>query len=378
MYLIKIYNSIISVKKEDWDLLTENNVFMCYEYLKTFEETIVYDLLPYYICVSNEDKIIAASVCYFEKSNTGRNINNIFLGRLYRYGFFKKISFLPAVICNRQRGDGTHFIFSNDINDEQIIYLQNKMLDEIENIAEKHKASVCFLNIIEDEADLIRFLKKRRYINTIDLPSNFIEVNWTSFEGYKKHLSKKYSYMEKSIRHQLNRNRKSGVVIVQLQNIDDHQGRLIELLKMNHFKYNTSIFPLKPNYFHQVKENFGNNAVIYAAKKNGSIIGVSIELRKGREAFFSSLGVDHDLSKKDMTYFNIAYYEPIKNATESKIKKIYYGIGLYRTKIKRGCNTKDMLVFYKPQNKFSSPVVKLWFTFHKQWMKNKLAYIKKL
>jgi hypothetical protein len=79
-----------------------------------------------------------------------------------------------------------------------------------------------------------------------------------------------------------------------------------------------------------------------------------------------------------MTYFNIAYYEPIKNATENKIKKIYYGIGLYRTKIKRGCITEDMSVFYKPQNILTIPAVKLWFAFHRIWMKYKLSYIKKL
>jgi predicted N-acyltransferase len=290
----------------------------------------------------------------------------------------KKLSFLPAVICNRQKGHGTHFIFPSGIKQEQIISLQNKMLDEIESIAKNNKASICFLNVINNESQLMKSLMERGYYKTIDLPSNFIDVKWSSFEGYKKYLIRKYPYMNKSIRHQLNRNRKAGVVIQQLQNIDNHQDRLLELLKMNHFKYNSTLFPLKPNYFRQVKENFGNNAVIYTAIKDGIIIGVSVELRKGNEAFFSSIGIDHKLSQNDFTFFNLGYYEPIKNAAECRIKRIYYGRGLYKTKIKRGCMPEDMFIFYKPENKSMNSIVKLWFAFHNRWMMRKLSYIKKL
>jgi len=290
----------------------------------------------------------------------------------------KKISFLPAVICNRQKGHGTHFIFPPGIKQDQIILLQNKMINEIESIAKNNKASICFLNVINNEIQLMKSLIERRYYKTIDLPSNFIDVKWSSFEGYKKYLSQKYPYMNKSIRHQLNRNKKASVVIEQLQNITNHQERLLELLKMNHSKYNSTIFPLKPNYFKQVKENFGDNAIIYTAIKDGIIIGVGVELRKGKEAFFSSIGVDHDLSQNDLTFFNLGYYEPIKNATECKIKRIYYGRGLYRTKIKRGCIPEEMFIFYKPGNKSMNSIVKLWFAFHKRWMNHKLSYIKQL
>ena len=34
MYKTKIYNFITEIQKEDWDELTENNVYMCYEFSK--------------------------------------------------------------------------------------------------------------------------------------------------------------------------------------------------------------------------------------------------------------------------------------------------------------------------------------------------------
>lgn len=351
---------------------------MCYEWLKTFEESTAFPVAPYYITANEGERIVGATVCYLEQRNGARIIDRVLLGRLYKYALIKNLSFLPSLICNHQRGNGTHFIFSSGLEKEQISLLQTSILNTIEQIGRKNKTSICFFNITEEEVKLKGLLKHKGYYETFDLPTNFIDVNWASFEDYKKSLSQKYSYMDKSIRHELNRNRKSGVVIEQLRDIKSCQERLISLLKMNHFKYNSTSFPLKENYFQKVRENFGNNAAIYVAKKNEVIIGVSVVLRKGDEAFFSSIGVDHNLSQKDFTFFNIGYYKPIKDAIETNIKRIYFGRGLYETKIKRGCNVKDMKVLYKPRNVLVNPILKLWFPFHKRWMMNKISRIREI
>ena len=378
MYKTKIYNFITEIQKEDWDELTENNVYMCYEFLKTFEETLIFPLLPYYITINDHEKIIGASVCYFEQKNEGRIIDKVILGKLLKFGLIEKLSLVPAVICNRQRGDGTHFIFYPWLSNDQITLLQNKMLDEIERIANERKASVCFLNIKDNETQLMKSLKERGYYKSLDLPSNFIDVEWSSFKEYENQVAKKYFNMKKSIRRELNKNLKSGVIIEQLENINNHQERLFELLKMNHFKYNSSPFPFKPDYFKKIKENFGDNTTIYSAVKDGVIIGVQVELRRGNEAFLSNVGVDYEYSQKDLTFFNLAYYEPIKHAIQFDISRIYYGRGSYETKIRRGCTTQDMFIFYKPHKKLMNPFVNLWFAFHYIWMKRKLAYIKEL
>ena len=55
--------------------------------------------------------------------------------------------------------------------------------------------------------------------------------------------------MKKTIPREINKNRKAGVVIKKLQNIDEHQQRLFELLVKNHKKYYTDDFAVKPDYF---------------------------------------------------------------------------------------------------------------------------------
>ncbi len=379
MYKVKIHNSISEVKKECWDTLTEDNVFMCYDWLKTFERTTTLPVVPHYIMVFDQEKLIGASVCYFEERNSSIPfIDKILLGRLTRFKRFRNITFLPAVICGSKKGYGTHSIFSNKLGKNEINILQNKLLDTVEHIAAENKSSICFQNVMDNESDLMNKLIKRGYCKTISFSLNYIDIKWSSFEEYKKYISQKYPYMNKTIRHHINRNRKFGVVIQQLYDIDNHQQRLFELLEMNHYKYNTTIFPIKPNYFQEVKDNFGDNVVIYVAIKEGDIIGVNVELKKDKVAALTYLGVDHDLSKKDLTYFNIAFYEPIKNASECGIERIYSGNGLYKTKAKRGYTAADTYIFYKSKNSLKNFYVKIWFSIHCMWMNHKLSYIKQL
>jgi len=376
---VKIYHSISEVDKKLWDSLTENNVFMCYEWLKTLENSSTYPVNPHYITILDEKKLLAASVCYYQrKIDEVPSIDGLLLGKLHKFRLMKKFSFLPAVICNPKRGYGTHLIFSDGLGTEQILELQNKLIDAIEKISSAEKASVCFYNVMENESSLMNALVKRGYYKTKSTPLNYLDVKWVSFNEYKRELNRKHPRMSRKIANEINKNRKSGVTIKQLENINGSEQRLFELLEMNHRKHNSGMLLLKPDYIRQVKETFGENAVVYAAFREEKIIGVNIELRKGKEVFLSNVGIDYEGSYNDLTYFNLAFYEPIKNAISRKIKRLYGGKSMYKTKAKRGFIIRDTYLFYKPGYKAAGSILRFWFLFHGLWMNNKFSYLKKL
>ena len=377
MNQVKIFNSISDVEKECWDALTENNIFMCYGWLKTFEETTNDLPLPYYITIFDDNKIIAASVCYFDKKNEyTRSIDNVLLGRFKDFKLIKNASFLPAVMCGSKKGYGTHFLFSKELNKNEISQLQNQLVDVIENIAVKLNASIYFSNIMNNELSLMQLLTKRGYYKTISLPLNYIDINWSSFQDYKKYVFKRHPSMKKSISWDINKNRRAGVVIKQLQNIEENQQRLFELLEMNHRKYNSSSFPLKPDYFLKLKENFTDNAIIFMALKDDNIIGVCVELKKDKEAALPYVGINHNISDRDLTYFNIVFYEPIKKANEYGIERIYGGNAFYAMKGRRGYKIANTYIFYKPNYGLLNYFIKIWFSIHYFWMARKFSYLK--
>lgn len=118
---VKIYNTISEVEKNLWDPLTENNVFMCCEWLKTVENTLIPSVKPHYIMILDKNKLLAASVCYYQSRNKNTaSIDNMLLGRLQKIRWIKKLSFLPVIFCNPKKGYGTHFIFSHEIGKKEL------------------------------------------------------------------------------------------------------------------------------------------------------------------------------------------------------------------------------------------------------------------
>jgi predicted N-acyltransferase len=377
MQEVKIYNKISEINKENWDRLAEDNIFLCYAWLKTFEEAAANPLLPYYITLRDGEEIIAASVCYFEKKKeNSRSIDNILLGRFIKFKWIKNHSFLPAVMCGSKNGYGSHFLFSKELKENEIISLYDNMIGIIENIAEKNNSSVCFSNVMDNERALIQILSNRGYYETISLPLNYIDIKWSSFDDYKKSVSKEHPSMKKTIPRDINKNRKAGIEIKVLQNTEEHEERLFQLLKMNHDKYNIYSITLKPDYILKLRENFGSDAVFFTASKGEDIVGVCIELKKNNKAALTRVGIDHEISKSDLTYFNIVFYEPIKNAIEKGIEKIYCGNAFYSMKGRRGFKAANTYIFYKPDYSRFNYIIKLWFLIHKLWMKRKFSFIK--
>jgi predicted N-acyltransferase len=377
MYQVKIYNSIKEIKKEDWDSLTENNVFMSYNWLKTFEETTTILTKPYYLNVFYNEKLVCLFVCYLDKENTLSSIDELLLGRLRKFRLLRSLSFQPVLMCYPRKGFGTHLVISNEVEKNQVQIIQNKVIDEVENIARSNKISICFQFVMEHETNLMKLLKIRGFYRTVSFPLNYIDINFSSFQEYKKYVSNRHPSMMKTIPREINKNRKAGIRINKIQNINGIEKRLFELLLMNHKKYSNKNFTFKPSFFKTAKTNFGEDAIIYAAEKEGEIIGVCVELRNGVESYISSIGIDHNYSKDDFTYFNIMYYEPINNAISTGVKRIFYSNALYELKSRRGCIVANTYCFYKPYRKKGSKLkLKIWFGLHALWMAKKFPKLK--
>ena len=377
---IKIYNSIAEINKECWDILTKDNVFMSHNWLKTFELTTTLSAKPFYLTVFDEEKLVGAAVCYLDKKAEATSIDELLLGRFQKFKTFGGLSFLPAVICYPRKGFGSHLLISKEVNLKQMKIIMNKLIDSMQDIAFSNQASICFQYVMDHEVELMNLLTEREFYKTISYPLCYIDINWSSFEDYKKYVCRKHPSMKKTIPREINKNRKAGVVIKKLQNIDEHQGRLYELLVMNHKKYYKDDFTFKPDYFHLATEIFGDDAEIYIAVKDEKIIGVCGVLRKGNEGYISCIGIDHNYSRDDFTYFNIMYYEPIYNAITNGIKRLYYSNALYELKSRRGCSVDNTYLFYKPFIKSPGKnfILKRWFRLHNWWMTQKLSYIKNL
>jgi predicted N-acyltransferase len=199
-----------------------------------------------------------------------------------------------------------------------------------------------------------------------------MDISWDSFAAYKKYIRKRSLKMKKNIAQEINKNRKSGVTIGRVKDIDGQERRLYKLLNENSLEYDKLPMPFQENFLSRLEKNIGDDLVIYQSIKTGRISGVMVMLKSGDTAYLYLLGIDHSLAQNDFTYFNIGFYRPIADAITDNIKKIYFGAGPYYPKLRRGCKIQKAYFFHKPCHPASKLAAKLWFCLHHYWYNKKL------
>jgi predicted N-acyltransferase len=363
MYTIKVVNSIEDVKRAEWDAMIDDNVFASYGWLKTVEETFAGPLNPKYILVQNSNKLAGAAVCYvFNKTCDILPSLDDYVFRRYKKLVSKMgISFLPAFICCPLKCYGKHFLVDDKVDANEKGIIMSILLEAIEKEASRAKLPVSFTCVMDSETELIQLLNKNGYTTTSGYLLAYLDIEWSSFEGYKNHVRRISKNMKGHIVKQINKNRKEGVIIKRLEGLDGYEDRLYELLNNNYYKHNTKLFPFKREFLRKLKHNLGEDAVIYISVKNGRVTGVADLLKRNKVGYITFVGIDHEMAGNDFTYFNIGYYRPIADAISNKIKRLYTGTMMYELKVNRGCKVTNTYIFHKPVHKITKIAIKPWF-----------------
>lgn len=376
MHSIKIVDSINKVKKDVWDALIEDNPFASHGWLKTIEETFIEDIRPNYILFEDSERLKGAAVYYYQvKTDTIETLDNLLFGRLKRLLSRLGLSFLPALICCPLLCHGHHLLISKEVGPEEKEIIMKGLLRTIEQIGSAKKLSIAFPNVMDHEDTLIALLKENGYHRVTHMPLSYMDIKWASFTEYLDFMKHFWRSANKAIKNEINRNRKEGVTIRPIEGLKEHEDRLYELLHEHYYRYNRKPFMFKRPFITKLKENLGKDVIFYVSLKKGTITGVSILLRKQKTAFGVMLGIDHEMAGNDFTYFNIAYYRPIMDAISERMTRLYFGLGMYKSKINRGCKIENISFYYKPFLFLNNIPVTLWFNFFSIWMKFKLPKV---
>ena len=128
------------------------------------------------------------------------------------------------------------------------------------------------------------------------------------------------------------------------------------------------------NFLSQAKINLGEKIKIEISNKNDQISGVFVNLQSGSKVNNYLISVDRQISKGDMTYFVMCYYNSIERALKEKIVEIQYGGGQLRLKKVRGCSILSSYDFVRHSNPIINLFLRIWQPLHYNWMKRKKDY----
>ncbi len=373
MQTIEVLSRISEVPREEWDRLITTNVFATYGWLKTVEATFLGDIRAFYVLVRESGKLAGATVCYvFRKTRTVEDLDDLLMGRVKSLASRVGISFMPTMVCGTLWGYGDHLAVEAGTDPERRQALRNKLLDVVEAEADRNKLPLSLLFLPESDSELAAVLHRRGYSCSRHVPLTLLDIRWSSFADYAKHLDGITRKGKKNLRNQINRNRKAGTTTTVLEEVGEHAQRLHELLAMNYQKYRNTEFCFGKDFFPELKRNLGRNAVLYVSRKAGSITGVTVELRHNGTSHVLMIGVDHERCGNDMTYFNVGYYAPIAHAISTGVKRLCFGRGVYLLKIRRGCKTTDLFIWHKSRHRAARYAARLWLSILSCWNRLKL------
>jgi predicted N-acyltransferase len=368
MYTISIVDSISEIDKKQWDMLSFDSVFTSCGWLKTVEATYRGDISPEYIVVKEAGNFKAAAVCYvFGKSHLVEDLDELVFGRLKPVAARLGISIMPAFVCWPLLSHGEHLMVGRDLDSREKTTVSRRLLDCVEDEASKHNLPVAFFNVMDSESPLIEMLNEREYNKSVHIPLNYIDINWSSFEGYLTYLGDLSSNSRKNVRREINRNRREGTVVERLRDCDKSEERLHQLLDMNSYKHNGRPFNFSKSFFRESRHNLGDDVVFYVSWKKGVLTGVSVVFRRNKMIHLPMIGVDHDKTGNDYTYFYLGFYRPMMDAVLDGTTRFYAGRGLYETKARRGFQTANLYIYCKVPGSMKNKALKLWFFVLSAW-----------
>ena len=369
MYTVELFSKIAELPREEWDRFIAANVLATHGWLQTVEATFIGDISPFYVLIRDDGKPVGVTVGYtFRKTGTVEDLDDLLLGRAKPLASRLGISFMPTMVCGTLWGYGDHLAVEAGADLQRRRAVMNKLIEVVEGEAERSGLSLALINVPREDSELAAVLCRRGYSRSRHVPSTILDLRWSSFAEYTKHLSRN---QKKNLKWKINTNRKSGTTISVLESDKIDAERLHELLTMNYRKYRNMPFSFSKDFFHELKGNLDRNAVLRVSHKAGFITGVSVELKYSGTSFMPLIGVDHKLCGNDMTYFNL-YYTPIAEAIAEGLSRLCLGRAHYLMKTRLGCRTADLFIWYKSRRRVAHHAAQLWFLLLSSWNKYKL------
>jgi predicted N-acyltransferase len=337
------------------------------------ETTYIGDIHPLYVRVREEGRTVGATVCYtFYKTGTVEDLDDRLFGRMKPLALRFGISFMPTMVCGTLWGYGDHLAVDPEANPQRKQTVMNKLLDVVEGEASRSGLPLNLIDVPEEDLELATVLRRRGYSYSLDVPTTFLDIGWSSFKDYEKNLGNVSRHARKNLRNQINRSRKSGTMVSVLENIGEDADRLHELMTLNYRKYWNLPFCFNKDFFSELKHNLGRNAVLHISRKAGFITGVAMELRYDGTSYIPLVGIDHEKCENDMTYFVLTSYAPIAEAISAGMTRLYFGQGHYLNKMRLGFRTANLFNWHKSHRPIGHYAARLWFAILSCWNRYKL------
>jgi predicted N-acyltransferase len=332
--------SIGDIARNSWDALASETPLADYDWLLTCEATEHLHRKVAYWWIRDEQGLVAAVAAYLATvAAPVRSIDH------HRYGHLvhvvrpirQLLHSRPTLMCGAQMAPGNPILTRKGLSAEDYGTAVNRILDAIESHCRINQWNLLFYAMTETDRTLRNLFVNRPYLNASNLPNTLLDIRWNSWQDYLNHLKVTHPATEKSIRMQVNRGRRDGVTIEELDDPTEFESEFYRILSEHFYRKNQSHISIEPEFLTAVKKNLGDRSLIYVAKKNNRVIGVSTYIRNLTTMHWKFFGIATEFVRSsNSVYFNLAFHHPIEQACRAGCERVILGTLPYRVKLSRG------------------------------------------
>lgn len=345
-----------------------------YGSIRTYEATNTTGVKPHYFVLGGTNRPLAVAIGYL--ASTTKQCERITRPLLGRARFLAPVlvdCLGPTLILGLRPMYGPALLTNGHLDGGVQRSRLHAICGEIENWADEHGRTLAVAGLTDHDQAVIDVLRQRDFDETVSHPTAELEVCWDSWEGYLRHLK---HGRRKSIRREVATFASSGYRIRRLDPSEPIPSACYDLLCQHQLRKNKRTLLYHKSIFNQLRKNLPNDTIVYLAEHEGRILGFMGVVQKETAAATAYIGIAPDVrASNSFLYFNLAFYQLMRDAPGIGVERILYGTAVYKGKSLRGCKVVPTRLFIRPSRALARRLGKKAFEAHRRWCDRKFHYL---
>lgn len=369
---IRTVRTIRDVDPAAWDRLAGDNPLLSHGWLRTTEDEWIEDVERVYFLFESGGCLVGAAACYVDGAGaSAESVDDLLFGRLRSTVFGRALSLRPALVCGFPWSVGPGCVTEAGASETRRTELLGLLVDAITRESLRRKCSAVFLSVTDNEGPLAGLLRANGYDGVRHEPIYAMDLAWPSFDAYRRGLTSRN--IKKNILHELNRNRKQGVVISDLAAPSVSEARLREIVERHYRRYGWPAFPYRQGWFQSLRRNLGSDAIIAVATREDTTVAVAVSLRKQGTCHMILACVDHDAAGNDLSHFNLSYYWPVAECIRRGDRRYAVGPGQHTSRTRRGYSPLHSYIYCRSTGVARRFGIRMWLQVLSAWLRKKVG-----
>ena len=360
-YTVKVIDSITKIDRNTWESFFQNP-FYSYDWLRMLEISQPVRVLPRHLIAYQNGQISAIIPCFLQHEEMYVTVEDRLFGRFKSWARLLGVRTIPALLAYAPLSIYTEIGLHPSVDQREMV---GELLSTMKQVASEEGASLYgFMYLSGKEALFSQILKENGFFGSFIVPAAYLDISWDTFEAYTRHLGQN---MAKNIRREIRQNLEAGIKIEEVTDFEPLAEEFARIFGQLFNRFKEKNCPFTPAFFRELPLRCPGMMTSFCAFQGEKLRGFSIVL-KDRDIWRVVLASqDHTNFKKDNTFFDVAFYTPVRESIKQGVKRIYYGTENYETKLRRGCQLDPLFMWLRSPQKKINLLLPMWMRVLDLW-----------